>query len=260
MGIRKLTKRAYWDNCWEKISLPVEIKKSPKTPYLNEILSIFDKYMPKNEQLSILEIGGAPGQYLAYMHSNFGYEVHCLDYSEIGCKKTKENFKLLNIRGNVYQEDIFSKELNLPSFDIVYSLGFIEHFSDLDTVIQKHLELLKPGGILLIGAPNLRGINHWFLKRLAPQRLYKHNLSAMDISNWKSFEEKFKLKPLFKGYIGGFEPGILHTCEKKSFSNLILLTVVKLLCFCFNSRPFRIFRRLNSKYYSGYVIGVYKKP
>lgn len=34
-------------------------------------------------------------------------------------------------------------------FDIVYSLGFVEHFEDLNIVIKKHTELLKPAGILL---------------------------------------------------------------------------------------------------------------
>lgn len=255
----ELAERKYWNNYWNSKSLPVEIRKTKNSLYLNEILNIFDGYLPKNNHLSILEIGGAPGQYLAYMHNNFGYDIHCLDYSDIGCRKTEENFKLLNIQGKVYQEDLFSEFLPLPQFDIVYSLGFVEHFSDLKTAIHKHLNLLKPGGILLVGVPNFLGINHFFLKRLAPELLSKHNLLTMDITNWKSFEDKFNLKPLFRGYVGGFEPRIFKRCENKNILNGILKMVVKILDISFH-RHFKILRKYNARYISGYAMGIYKKP
>ena len=255
----ELTERKYWNNYWNSKSLPVEIRKTKNSLYLNEILNIFDDYLPKNNHLSILEIGGAPGQYLAYMHNNFGYDIHCLDYSDIGCRKTEENFKILNIQGKVYQEDLFSEYLPLPQFDIVYSLGFVEHFSDLKAVIHKHLNLLKPGGILLVGVPNFLGINHFFLKRLAPGLLSKHNLLTMDIINWKSFEDKFNLKPLFRGYVGGFEPRILNRCENKNIVNCLLKIIVRMLDYSFH-RHFKVLRKYNSRYVSGYAMGIYKKP
>ena len=172
-----LADRKFWNDYWKGKPLPVEIKRTKNSLYLNQILNILDEYLPKNNHLSILEIGGAPGQYLAYMHKNFGYDIHCLDYSDIGCRKTEENFRLLNIQGKVYQENLFSEDLALPQFDIVYSMGFIEHFSDVQAVIQNHLKLIKPGGILLVGVPNFLGINLFFLKRLAPELVSKHNFS-----------------------------------------------------------------------------------
>lgn len=105
MDNHKLTPQVYWDNYWSNITLPLEIRKSKKALCLNEILSIFDQYLPKNDRLSVLEIGGAAGQFLVYMNRNSGYDVHCLDYSNVGCIKTKENFRLLNVRGNVHQKD-----------------------------------------------------------------------------------------------------------------------------------------------------------
>jgi len=254
-----LTDPAYWDDYWINRPLPAEIKKSKES----EILNIFDRYLPKKSNLSILEIGGAPGQFLVYMHKNFGYKINCLDYSKIGGMITKKNFDLLNIPITVYQEDLFSRDLDLPLFDIVYSLGFIEHFLDLDTVIEKHLELLKPGGILLIGVPNLRGINGWFLKRLSPKLFSKHNLSAMDISNWKNFENKFNLRVLFKGYVGGFEPSVFDKWEnKKPIRNKILKGISHSLTCVFRGifKIFKILRKFNSPHISAYAIGIYKKP
>ena len=255
----ELTERDFWENWWEEWSLPLEKRKSKQDRYQNEILRVFDSYLPKDSKLSILEIGGAPGQYLAYMRKNFGYEVSCLDYTNVGYLKTKENFDLLHISGHVYQADLFSEELTLPQFDIVYSLGFIEHFSDLNMVIEKHLRLLKPGGILLIGTPNFLGINHFFAKRLTPKLLSVHNLAAMDTRNWTSFEDAFGLEVLFKGYVGGFEPRVFWRCENKNLQNWVLRAILYALSLSYSSHS-RILRRVNGRRTSGFAIGVYRKP
>jgi SAM-dependent methyltransferase len=258
MGEDRLTEKEYWEKYWDKIVLPIEIKKTKRNSSLNCLLKIFDKFFPKDNNLSILEIGGAPGRYLVYIAKKFHYKIYCLDYSIIGCKNTEKNFKILGIQGTVYQMDLFSDQIsNLPLFDIVYSLGFIEHFLDLEQVIERHLQLLKPGGILLIGTPNFLGINRLILKIFNPELLHFHNLSSMDIKNWKVFEKRFNLEPLFKGYIGGFEPKIFVSAKgsfsKKAISYLFrcLSRIIDYSCFL---------RMFNSKYWSGYVVGVYKKP
>ncbi len=253
----KLTTKQDWEEYWDGFKLPAEIKKD-RNLYSNEILKIFDRFLPKTLNLSILEIGGAPGQYLAYMAKVFHYKINSLEYSEAGCKKTKENFKLLNLSGIVYHKDLFSDISDLPKFDIVYSLGFIEHFSDIRGVVGKHLELLKPGGILLIGAPNFLGINYLVLKRIDPQLLSKHNLSSMDIKNWEKFEKSFNLNLIFKDYIGGFEPDIYHYDNKNIFNRLIylLFSAIKIMI----TDRFKFLRNINSKYWSGYVIGVRSSP
>ena len=233
------------------------MKKSNDNPYLNEILNIFDHYLPHNGNLTALEIGGSPGQYLAYLHRTHGFHVNCLDYSPIGCQKTEENFALLSIKGEVYEADLFSENTNIPNFDIVYSLGLIEHFSDLNLVVKKHLSFLKPGGMLIIGAPNFLGINHFFLKRLAPELLAKHNLKNMDLNTWSHFEQQFNLEAVFKGYVGGFHPSIFNRRERKTIVSSVLFMIAKLFVFIFK-RHFKNLRKYNSKFFSGYMMGVYK--
>ena len=250
----KLTKQIHWEKCWNKINLPAEIKKTKRNSFRNEILKIFERFLPKDNNLSILEIGGAPGQYLAYFAKKFHYKIYSLDYSVIGCEKTKENFDRLNLKAVVYQKDLFSDNFsNLPLFDIVYSLGFIEHFSDLELVIEKHLQLLKPGGILLIGAPNFLGINHWLLKKLNPELLSTHNLSCMNIRKWETFEKCFNLEVIFKGYIGGFEPR-LFIPKNNRVMFYFLAGIGRIADYII--RPLGV---LNSKYWNGYAIGIYKK-
>ena len=255
----RLTDEAYWDEYWAGKTLPLEMRKSPRSLYLNEILAVFDRCLPRDPRLSIAEIGGSPGQYLAYMHRTFGYTVSCIDYSRVGCRKTEENFRLLGIPGSVVQLDVLAGTGDLPHFDIVYSLGFIEHFADLDAIIGRHLALLKPGGILVIGAPNFLGVAHWFLRRLAPRLLAGHNLRTMDIDSWTSFEQRYHLRPLFKGYVGGFEPSTFNRCEQRTLRTRLLKLVPKTL-HGLVGHHLQLLRRFNSKYTSGYVMGVYRAP
>jgi SAM-dependent methyltransferase len=261
MGTKKLSDREFWENYWETRNVQEpEIKRSKKGLSINSILDVFDKYLPVNDTFHALEIGGAPGRYLIYMAKNFKYHVHSLDYSNIGNEQTKKNLASANIPIEVYQRDLFSKNSNndLPLFDMVYSLGFIEHFEDLDLVVKKHFELLKPGGILLLGVPNLGGIYRFFLKRTAPQHLAMHNLEAMKIKNWNKFERQLNLNPIFKGYITGFEPLVMIRREKKSVLSYSLNVIVFGLMLIFSYR-FSFLRRFNSRYWSGYLMGIYKK-
>ena len=113
--------------------------------------------------------------------------------------------------------------------------------------------------MLFLGVPNFLGVNHFFLKRLAPQLLSKHNLTVMDLNNWSLFEKKFNLHTIFKGYIGGFQPSNFNRCEKMTVVNFLLLSFTRLLVFTFKRRLKRL-RKFNSKLISGYMMGFYKKP
>ena len=209
--------------------------------------------------LPIFEIGGAPGQFLAFFSKEFGYVPYALDYSDAGCQKLRENFKLLNLEVHVIQRDFFEDLSDLPQFDIVFSSGFVEHFDDLEGVVGRHLQLLKKGGLLILGVPNFTGINKIVLSRLAPRLLSMHNLNNMKPENWEKFEKKYDLEVIFRQFIGGFEPRNYRRCETKSIKN-------KIIRFCF--KPIRIFvtdrfvflRRFNSSLWSAYLLGIYRKP
>ena len=69
------------------------------------------------------------------------------------------------------------------SFDVVYSLGVVEHYSHPAPMVQKHLELLKPGGIAIITVPNYgpEGIYGWLKQRLSPETYRLHNISIMTV-------------------------------------------------------------------------------
>ncbi len=258
MEINKLTTKEHWDENWERIKLPAEIRKEEASPLTLELIKIFEKFLPRQPGLTILEIGGAPGQFLAYFSREFGCIPYALDYSDAGCQKLRENFKLLNLDVHVIQRDFFEDLSDLPKFDIVFSSGFIEHFIDLEDVVKRHLNLLKKDGILVLGVPNFKGINRVILKQLAPKLLSMHNLNNMDYKNWESFETNLGLKTVFRNYIGGFEPRNYRRCEVKNLKNKIIRFVFKPVRIFITDR-FLFLRRFNSRLWSAYLLGIYRK-
>lgn len=253
----QLTEKQYWDNHWEQSRLPAIMDPTTKNPINRQIVRIFKEVLPE-KKLSALEIGGAPGQFIAYLSKHHGYEANVIEYSEMGCRKTNENFDALGLNVNVYNRDLFDDLSDLPRFDVVISMGFIEHFNDLDSVFRRHIDLLSKNGILVVGVPNFGGIYQKVLKHTSPHMLSRHNLEAMDIQNWSPIERVYGLTPLFKGYIGGFEPKYLKRCERRTLKNLFIRYSFKMV----NSlmSPFPSFRKYNSPTWSAYLMGIYKLP
>lgn len=256
--MNKKTTSSYWDNYWNDDKKTRKIFHKTSTFLFDSICKVFDKYLPVNDEWNVLEIGGGGGSYLMYIHEKFLYQAHTLDYSVSGNEKTRQYFEKTGTPITLYTKDLFSDLTELPLFDVVYSLGFIEHFDNPVEVVNRHLALLKPNGLLILGVPNLTGIYYLFLKHLAPSILKTHNLKIMNINNWKDFEQTLKLNPIFKSYFGGFEPMNMKKIEKKDFISQIFYFTVKVLMVIF-SFNLKFLRKINSMYFSAYMIGVFRK-
>lgn len=257
MEKEQLTQKEFWDDVWSKIRLPLIIDPTANDPVIKEILRVFKDFLPK-DKLSAVEIGGAPGQFIAYLSKYHGYEASVIEYSKIGCQKTTENFDLLGLNVNIYNRDFLGDLSDLPRFDLVFSMGFIEHFNKLDNVFRQHIKLLEKGGILVLGVPNFGGINQKVLAQTAPEMLSMHNIEAMNIKRWDIIESLYGLTPLFKGYIGGFEPKLLKRCENRTLKNLSIRYFFKILHHLMS--PFPFLRKYNSPAWSAYLLCVYKLP
>ena len=85
-----------------------------------------------------MEIGGAPGQFIAYLSKYHGYEASVIEYSETGCQKTKENFALLGLNVKVYNRDFFGDLSDLPRFDVV----FLRALSNISKIWMKFFAVM----------------------------------------------------------------------------------------------------------------------
>lgn len=258
MGKRELTEQKYWDSRWARLKLPAEVKRNTSKFVTGELIRLFDMYLPKKDGLRILEIGGAPGRWLAYFKKDFHYDIHGIDYSFTGCAKMQENFDLLNLKATIHRFNILTDDpSSLPLFDIVYSFGFIEHFGDIESILEKHLTLVKEEGILMLGVPNFSGITKLILQKTSPGILLTHNLEAMALKTYDAFEEKYSLKPIFRGYLGGFDLHHCRRCEKRTPVNRLIRLFFK--AFTGTAGRISFLRKFNAKLWSPYLLVMYKK-
>ena len=165
----------YWEKEWS--GAPPFLTFDPERPFFSDIHALLQKHLPKDSSLRCLEVGCYPGTYMWYFNHHFGYRVSGIEYVESCIGPCRENMKSLGIDAEIIHADLFSykpKE-GQPLWDVVVSFGFIEHFDDSRAVIDRHLDLLKPGGILVLVIPNHAGLNGRILKSIDREKYDIHN-------------------------------------------------------------------------------------
>ena len=226
----KLSPKEYWDSIYHpkqrRHSLGGRMKAAVKRVIGKEFADYFSsyqdyllwevfykKYLPAKSGAKVMEIGSAPGRHLLRLWEVFGYEPYGVEYSEGGVELNRQLFISHDIDpDNVIHADFFSEEFHeryKNHFDIVVSRGFIEHFTKVEEVIRRHVNLLKEGGYLVVSIPNFRGINRFLASALDRENVSIHNL---DIMGKERFSELFRdpsLTTLFCGYYGAFSVGHL---------------------------------------------------
>lgn len=178
--------------------------------------------------LSVFEVGCFPGRYLA-LFGPLGFELNGCDMTP----RTGEMKNWLTERGanvgDISTEDVFRLEPR-RLYDVVYSVGFIEHFDDYLAALHAHDVLLKRGGTLVVCCPNFAGRIQGYLHGLFDrENLALHNLRAMDPAEWARSLRDVGYDVLFTGHIGGFEFWTDNRKKPLSLPKKIAAGLVKIL-------------------------------
>lgn len=186
-----VTAQAYWDLSYEKLDL---VYNPDNIPFKD----LFNRYLKPDG--TCLEIGCYPGNFLVYLGSQFNYEVSGIDTTPFLLTRLPLHFTRNGVKmGKLYNEDFLTFN-PYEKYDVVCSFGFIEHFTNFESVIEKHIQLVKPSGTLIITCPNFRKIQYILHKYLDSDNLRRHNLASMDIDRWAKVLQKNNMKTLYKGY------------------------------------------------------------
>lgn len=244
----KLTTQDYWETYYAQ--------NHAKREHIIGVCSYYDKYWDQfidepSQGKSLIEIGGFPGGYLSYLSSKYELEPTCLDFNS-DTSQIEQCFKIMGVENySILVKDFTTFRPNLK-YDYVISMGFIEHFEDFDTILDKHLEYLKPDGKLLIMIPNLRYLRKIYGILCDHDNLKSHNLKSMKSKVFKDFAARNNIHLRSFNYFGGF-PFAVHQ-KLNWFQNLIY-------------QSFRIsFKLINpylvkypSKYLSAGMVGIFEK-
>jgi SAM-dependent methyltransferase len=194
------TDRAFWRNYWlqkpDLFNKPIDRKSL--------FLPLFQDLVSKNNFTSAVEIGGFPGTFSVLMQLEYGIPTDLVDYfvdqallNQFIAANEFESKKL-----NAYEIDVFTDFVPPKRYDLVFSIGLIEHFDDTKRIVQGHVKFMNDNGVLLIIIPNFRGINGWFQRTFDIENYNKHYIACMDAGYLRPHFGDFKEVEI--DYFGGF--------------------------------------------------------
>jgi SAM-dependent methyltransferase len=198
---------------------------------------------------TVLEVGCAPGKWLLYYAERFGARVEGVEYGDKGVAATRANLAAAGVPGEIHHADFF--DFPARPYDLVLSLGFIEHFDDLGAAFARHVDFVAPGGRLAIGVPNYRGLNRVVQRFSDPDHLALHNLDAMEPALYARLAAEYGLVVDSIAHVGGFDP-IIIKIGRPAVRPWIALEG--------RWRRLAAADRLNSRWASSYLLAVLRRP
>lgn len=109
---------------------------------------IIKKYQLSKLKKKVLEVGCGRGSLSAYF-SDAGYECTLNDSSKKAIQIAKKNFNKFNLAADFNIGDCRNLSFKDNSFDIIFSIGLLEHFKNPNDAIREQVRILKPGGIII---------------------------------------------------------------------------------------------------------------
>lgn len=177
---QSLTDERFWQDYWQQHAPGAGAPRPQKLLFHKLLRALVRDYSIS----SALEIGGSPGTYTAFLHTRLGVaDAWFLDFviPTGSVAATEKAYGMQPGSLSYLQADLMSTP-PARNYQLVYSLGLIEHFDDPVEIVARHINYLSPGGILFIALPNLRGINGWLQRTYDPSFYAAHNLTPMDLS------------------------------------------------------------------------------
>ncbi len=140
------------------------------------------------ENDKILDVGCGDGAFIAEISKRMKVSAEGLEFNPMAIKKAKESGLL------VFPETVQGYALAKKNqYDVVTSFQVVEHIGQLKSFLSAKLDLVKPGGIMIIGVPYS---NPYLYKRdkYHTLNLPPHHMGLWNEKAFKNLDKVFKIE------------------------------------------------------------------
>lgn len=165
--MKKATKKD-WDWQWKSFQKGIFLKVNQGV--VEKIDKIFEK---KLKRVKILEVGAGSGSDLVFLAQKGAY-CTALDYSKEALEVCRKLTKSNGVKVKTVKADCRKMPFDDNSFDLVFSVGLLEHFKNPLPILREQIRVVKKGGRILIDVPQ------------------KYNLYTL-VKQWRMWRGKYAL-------------------------------------------------------------------
>jgi ubiquinone/menaquinone biosynthesis C-methylase UbiE len=149
-----------YDKRWEK-SINTDdddilVIDNPKTQvefFYNEYNKIIESkiksFFIDRSAKDLLEVGCGRATASIYLSKKLGLNISVSDYSEAALEVAKKNMNKYNVKGESFKADLYELPFSDNSYDVVISLGVMEHIDDPYIAYKEMKRVLRPDGLMI---------------------------------------------------------------------------------------------------------------
>jgi 2-polyprenyl-3-methyl-5-hydroxy-6-metoxy-1,4-benzoquinol methylase len=164
----------------------------------------------------VLEIGCGRSPWLAYL-AREGCRVSGIEIESHAARLARANLVGAKASGEIYCRDAFNLQQNMDlrgKFDLVFSLGVIEHLDAVTEKLRVLASYLKPGGRIVSMVPNLQGVN-WFMQRFGSLPVLQAHV-VYTTQTLREVHEQAGYETAATKYLGFFDGFLTNSAGERS--------------------------------------------
>lgn len=245
-----LARKDFWEEDYYR-GIEIPARPDPDFTFERCLARTLEELAPVGREARVLELGCAPARWLLWYAERFGANVTGLESSSKGAQLSRDNLAAGGVHGAIVEADLFSEEVSLGTFDLVLSLGVIEHFDDVPHAFARHAAFVGKGGRLVIGMPNFRGLIGFLQKISDRDHLSMHNIEAMQPQRYPNLANESGMSLEKTRYIDGADPAMISVTVRPMQAALLPLQLWRRL---------RFSDRVNHRLISSYLLLTFVRP
>jgi len=167
--VDRLTTLSHWERRGDEIAASVDVGGSC---WFRQQAALLQQALSDRRYGSVVEIGAYPGYALHWLCRTVGLRGTAIEYVPPQARSLARAFPAVE----VLEGDFLSPATFAPgrTWDVVFSLGLVEHWSDLRIPLARHAEMTAPGGTCIVGIPLHDGLYGRIMRGLDPALHAQH--------------------------------------------------------------------------------------